>query len=304
MDSESSSSAQSSYFPVSPYKFTALSVLTFGLYELFWHWKNWRFIRARDGSNILPWGRALFAPFWYPALLNDLKRTSKEHSIFRFSVVPLAIAYFVLLYSSGAPDPFWLISLVSFLPLLPAVREINRRNFSSSAEYARNSAWKLRHTITAIIVLPLMTSVVASAAMIIPSNEVVSGLLFWGPGRSFLERKILEPGEEIVYFYCDALFSFQADGNLLTDRRAVSYWQDDGTGELVLESARFDDIDFIELEPTDWPDPVNVVIYRSDGSSFNLWLPRGDEGTRFFVNALQKGVGPRDGGSGQSGSID
>ena len=44
---------------------------------------------------------------------------------------------------------------------------------------------------------------------------------------------VLEPGEKVLWFYSDGLLSIESDGNLLTDRRVVSYWEDEGIAELA-----------------------------------------------------------------------
>jgi hypothetical protein len=51
------------YDPVSLTKFIVLSLLTGGIYELYWFYKTWRFVRDRDSSTIMPFWRALFSPF-------------------------------------------------------------------------------------------------------------------------------------------------------------------------------------------------------------------------------------------------
>jgi len=40
------------YHHVAPLKFAILSVATLGVYELFWFYKNWKFVRQRDQSRI------------------------------------------------------------------------------------------------------------------------------------------------------------------------------------------------------------------------------------------------------------
>jgi len=52
------------FYCVSTMKFSILSLATFGLYELFWFYKNWAIVRARSDRDISPFGRALFSPFF------------------------------------------------------------------------------------------------------------------------------------------------------------------------------------------------------------------------------------------------
>ena len=53
------------FLAVSPVKFVAMSLCTFSLYEMYWSYKNWRIIKDRDGSKIMPFWRAFFYPLWH-----------------------------------------------------------------------------------------------------------------------------------------------------------------------------------------------------------------------------------------------
>ncbi|MEM9401487.1 MAG: hypothetical protein AAGA44_03230 [Pseudomonadota bacterium] len=48
------------FYSTGPFKFTLLYLATFGLYGIYWSYKNWRFIRDRDNSDVLPFIRAFF----------------------------------------------------------------------------------------------------------------------------------------------------------------------------------------------------------------------------------------------------
>ena len=52
------------FFAVSVPKLILLSTCTSGLYELFWFYKNWRLVREREDSDILPFWRAFFGFFF------------------------------------------------------------------------------------------------------------------------------------------------------------------------------------------------------------------------------------------------
>ena len=51
-DDQSNKRPEARYFPVSPAKFVVLSLLTFGIYGIYWFYKNWRYVRERDDSTI------------------------------------------------------------------------------------------------------------------------------------------------------------------------------------------------------------------------------------------------------------
>ena len=278
-----------SYFPVSPRKFIALSVLTFGLYEIYWFYKNWVFVRTRDISSIRPWARALFAPLWYPAFLQSFSKSLQYGPITPGGLVAPAAIYFLLTASVRLPDPFWLISLFSFVPLLPAVRRINSANREVSGPYAQNSRCMLRHSVLTLLSAPAIAFVVASSIGLIPSTQVTPGWMLWGPSRNFLERSaIIAPDERVFYFYSEGFSSFAIDGNILTGKRVISYWADEETGELFVESASFSEIRDTEVKQGSWLEPTVLTVVRQDGSEFVLILSAEEGRDQLFLRRLEQ----------------
>ena len=51
------------FFPVSVAKMAILSFVTFNLYPVYWFYQNWRLVKMREGSDILPFWRAIFGYF-------------------------------------------------------------------------------------------------------------------------------------------------------------------------------------------------------------------------------------------------
>ena len=77
------------------------------------------------------------------------------------------------------------------------------------------------------------------------STEVLPGNKVPGQQRNDIAKIVhLENGEQIQWFYSSSMTVF-GDGNLLTDRRVVSY-QDDGDGPWIEEIA-YEDIASAEL---------------------------------------------------------
>lgn len=76
---------------------------------------------------------------------------------------------------------------------------------------------------------------------ILRHEEISSTYINW-----FTENNILEEGERVDYFYSAAVLSFKKDGNLLTNRRVISYYEDGK--ELIIAYAYFDEITSIIIE--------------------------------------------------------
>lgn len=96
-----------------------LSILTFNIYEIYWFYRNWKQLKEYKSFDISPGWRTvgLFVPIYGLCLvysqLKDIKDLSKaEYSPGMFLFV---FALINVLYR--LPDPFWLLSLFSVLPL-------------------------------------------------------------------------------------------------------------------------------------------------------------------------------------------
>jgi len=148
-------------FPVSPEKFIVLSICTFGIYELYWSYKNWQRIASFTGERMSPFWRAFFAPIWSYALFKELKDACTHRgSPVSYSPGWLALAYFVLQVTWRLPEPFNLISLFTFLPFLPVLvsaQTLNSRYQSTNGETLNKqfSGWNIAATVLGGIVVVL-----------------------------------------------------------------------------------------------------------------------------------------------------
>ena len=118
------------FFPVGLWKLAIMSVCTFGIYEVYWFYKNWKLLRDRDGMKVSPFWRTAFFPIWSFALFRIIHdRASNSRVPTSFSPNGMGVAVIFLNAIARSPDPFWLLSLLSFVPLLKVqstVRQINR----------------------------------------------------------------------------------------------------------------------------------------------------------------------------------
>ena len=120
------------YFPVSPVKLSILSICTFGLYEIYWFYKNWRLIKEREHKKIMPFWRALFALFFCFSLFQRIGRSAKEIDLPPISTGGLAAGWIIVSLLWKLPDPYWLVSFLAFFFLLPVQQTVNKIN----AQYA------------------------------------------------------------------------------------------------------------------------------------------------------------------------
>ncbi|WP_156026943.1 hypothetical protein [Sporocytophaga myxococcoides] len=111
---------------ISLWRFLFLSFISLGAYEIWWMYKAWRFYQQKDKSDINPVARAIFSIFFINSLLGKILSFAKEKGYSEnYSSAGLATGFIVLNLLSGLPDPFWWISILSFVFLIPAFTAFN-----------------------------------------------------------------------------------------------------------------------------------------------------------------------------------
>jgi hypothetical protein len=161
--------AVSRYHVVPLWRFVLFTLLTFGGYQVYWFWKNWSKVKRMDGSDIWPIPRALFAAFSYFPLITDINTQLAARGLGRALSSGLAVGFLLTTTLQRLPDPWWVVSLASFVFLIPAVNAI--RDLASDAAIAEGAAWHARHTVVLLLMVPLC--LLAAAGMLM-GDEVPS----------------------------------------------------------------------------------------------------------------------------------
>lgn len=109
------------------WKFILLSISTFGLFELVWIYSNWIFIKEYKKKKIFPFLRTLFTWLFIISFISNLKKIFHQENIpFKHSPWLLWLGYIGYMSISRLPEPFFLLSFFSFLPLLPVLESMNQ----------------------------------------------------------------------------------------------------------------------------------------------------------------------------------
>ena len=129
IDADVPASVPTPFFAVSVWKLAVLSFCTLGAYEIYWFYKNWQLIRDREQSTILPFWRAFFGVIFCHACFSNIR----SHGVASGVTPPLAagilaIGWIVTTVSWRLPDPYWLISLLAVVFMLPVQAHVNRIN--------------------------------------------------------------------------------------------------------------------------------------------------------------------------------
>ncbi|MFC1485467.1 zinc ribbon domain-containing protein [Candidatus Latescibacterota bacterium] len=140
------------FFSVSIKKLIIMSLCTFGIYEIYWFYKNWKLIKERTEQKMLPFWRAVFAIFFCYPLFKSIKNSAYVHGV-QSNISPgwLTFAYIALFVTWRLPDPIWLLCFLTFLPLISPQEVINEINATEAptAEVNDKFSWK---NIIAIVV--------------------------------------------------------------------------------------------------------------------------------------------------------
>jgi hypothetical protein len=150
---------QEGYFTVGAIKFSLMSLTTFGMYEVYWFYRNWQVIKGREGPGLSPIGRAIFAPLWAISMGRRFNEQAQAEGIsLALPVISLGVAYFILTALWRLPDPYWLISALAFVPLLPfefAARRLNGRGQLAAPTFGRFSGWNIAWLVIGTLLLAL-----------------------------------------------------------------------------------------------------------------------------------------------------
>ena len=116
------------------------SILTLGIYEIYWFYKNWQAVKSAEGQKISPFWRAIFAIFFCHSLFKKVLESAKSHD-YKESYSPgwLATAYILLLvignglsrvesYDVGFNLLWLIIAVATFIPLMSIQKAINYNN--------------------------------------------------------------------------------------------------------------------------------------------------------------------------------
>ncbi|MEJ2541503.1 MAG: hypothetical protein P8188_16315 [Gemmatimonadota bacterium] len=259
-------------------KFVALSLLTFGLYELLWLYRSWHAVKRAEGSSIWPWARAVFAVVWLLPLLRRLQ-VGKP--------VELAVAYFLLAVSWRLPGAYWLISLFTFLPLIPAVLASNRKA-GRAPPLPPSFAWRKRSTVVAVLGTMCLPLVLLGSLG--PPTAVVDGRSLRQEDLTFLqESQLLAEGEEVLFFYSTGILSIRGEGAFASDLGITSYWTDPVSDELMVAYLPYHEILDVEVSYSTHPlEDTSVRVYGPDDAWFTFFLSPEEGGDRRFLEEVER----------------
>jgi hypothetical protein len=120
-----------------------------------------------------------------------------------------------------------------------------------------------------------------------PSTSVVPGRQIPKEYRSTIQTlDLLEEGEQILYFYSDAMVDIEEGFYLLTDRKVAVYDNEWDPPDVRIPFSQIEDLD-ITYDESFWTDST-VLLVLTDGSEVWFPLSSDDGGDKKFFEALER----------------
>jgi hypothetical protein len=82
-----------------------MSILTWGLFEAYWIYKNWRYLKERDGRDIKAFWCGVFSVFFTHKLFKEIRFDRQANAIKQatFAHMELATGWVALVVLSNRP---------------------------------------------------------------------------------------------------------------------------------------------------------------------------------------------------------
>ena len=132
------------FYVVSPTKFIALYLATFGLYGLYWMYQHWAAYRRATRQELWPVARSIFSIFYFHSLYREIdQRLRRLNVAYEWNPGALATMTVVvsLVYSLlsrmdrfGATGKIWPVLMFCCLPLLGFLKMTAQRAANAACE--------------------------------------------------------------------------------------------------------------------------------------------------------------------------
>lgn len=145
------------HVPIS--RLIVLSIASFSIYEFYWIYKNWRYVKERDNLKIRPFWRGLWGIFYCHSLLRRMHEDSEARAVEppTFSPGALATGWVVLVLTgnivSRLPDvaasviSAFIPSFLCFVPVQRYVNKIAKKRNRNESYYG----WSAGHVVCLVL---------------------------------------------------------------------------------------------------------------------------------------------------------
>lgn len=138
------------FFAVSIVKLVVMTILTFGLYETYWEYKQWKRIQKQGAPSISPFWRTFFGLFFIHELFKLIRMRTEEEALPKTLPLGVLTGIYVgaVLISRFDRTDGWLgfAGLFLTIPVAMAQHEINQLHAKLAPDADRNgrfTAWNI-----------------------------------------------------------------------------------------------------------------------------------------------------------------
>jgi hypothetical protein len=174
----SSQATQPRYFPVSPAKLVVMSLASFGIYGFYWLYQNWALERTHTNEELSPFWRTFFSVFWIYSLLRRIREAAgAAQAAPNWTPAITAAAYIIITCGLFLPDPYWLVSLLVVVPLVPVQRTVNALNAVVAPETPKNDAYSGWNVVMIIVGVIFYMLLILGMMVPVPNDSFTSWVL-------------------------------------------------------------------------------------------------------------------------------
>ena len=159
----SMSKSKPAYFYISTPRLIFMSIISLGVFISYWVYKNWRYIKERDGLDIMPFWRGWFAIFHLYSLLKYIKEDPKvshpEKPDYSCGWLTCGFVMFTL-----CGNQIFIPLTLTFLFILPAHNYISKIN-STAENPPEFSPWSFGQILCALFLPTIFFATVMIVAM-------------------------------------------------------------------------------------------------------------------------------------------
>jgi hypothetical protein len=139
------------FFAVSPLKLVVMSLCTFGLYEVFWFYWNWKMLKSQ-GHDVWPVPRAIFGIFFCHSMFGEIRDRGAAMGIQpRLPSTGYAWGWVIAQLTWRAPGAYGLLFFLSILFMVPVQIHANRINTAAAPGHAPNDRFTLWNWVAVVL---------------------------------------------------------------------------------------------------------------------------------------------------------
>lgn len=274
------------YYCVPVWRFAICSLLTGGLYEMWWMLQNWHYIRQRDQSNIWPFFRMLFAPIWIFFLASDIERNTRGGT----NRVPILTGLYLLTtFSAPLPEPWWVLTYFTFVPLLPLVRQIEGHNAKLVGAPLPRQLFYTRHFVICGLFLPLIVARTMIGFQVTTGPRILEGNDLRERNIAFFQReRLIGESEAVLFAYSGPIYPLRSRGLILTDKRLVRYER--GDEGLNIKSTDLEDLRRMNVHRPGIFNVQAIIELATEKENFEIVIGTDNDRDLKFIRTLENSL--------------